>query len=91
MPMWWEPYAGCWVTMVDRRKLESGMFALAGFGGLLFVPPLVLVFNQRNSLFGVPQIVIYLFAVWGLLILGAAVLTRYLPRHEPPDRKPGGG
>lgn len=77
--------------MADRRKLESGMLALAGFGALLFVPPLVLVFNQRISHFGVPQIVVYLFAVWGLLVLGTAVLTHYLPRHEPPESGPGGG
>ena len=77
--------------MPDRRKLESGMLALAGFGALLFVPPLVLIFNQRISHFGVPQIVVYLFAVWGLLVIGSAVLTHYLPRHEPPESGPGGG
>ena len=77
--------------MPDRRKLESGMLVLAGFGALLLVPPLVLIFNQRISHFGIPQIVVYLFAVWGLLVIGTAVLTHYLPRHEPPDTGPGGG
>ena len=77
--------------MPDRRKLESGMLVLAGFGALLLVPPLVLIFNQRISHFGIPQIVVYLFAVWGLLVIGTAVLTHYLPRYEPPDTGPGGG
>ncbi|MEO8685661.1 MAG: hypothetical protein ABI414_12570 [Devosia sp.] len=77
--------------MADRRKLESGMLVLAAFGALLLVPPLVLIFNQRISHFGIPQIVVYLFAVWALLVIGTAVLTHYLPRHEPPDSGPGGG
>ena len=77
--------------MPDRRKLESGMLVLAGFGALLLVPPLVLIFNQRISHFGVPQIVVYLFAVWGLLVIGTAGLTHDLPRYEPPDTGPGGG
>ena len=77
--------------MPDRRKLESGMLVLAGFGALLLVPPLVLIFNQHIRHLGIPQIVIYLFAVWGLLVIGTAVLTHYLPRHEPPDTGPGGG
>jgi putative effector of murein hydrolase LrgA (UPF0299 family) len=75
--------------MPDRRKLESGMLVLAAFGALLFVPPLVFVFNQHIRHFGVPQIVIYLFVVWVLLIVGTAVLTHYLPRHPKPDE--GGG
>ena len=91
MPTWWALCGNCWATMADRRKLESGMLVLAGFGALLFVPPLVFVFNQRISHFGVPQIVIYLFVVWGLLVIGAAAITHYLPRHEPPDTGPGGG
>ena len=77
--------------MPDRRKLESGMLVLAAFGALLFVPPLVFVFNQRISHFGIPQIVIYLFVVWILLIIGTAVLTHYLPKHVPPDSGDGGG
>lgn len=58
------------------------MLVLTIFGALLLVPPLVYVFNQPISHFGVPQIVIYLFAVWLLLILGTAALTRSLPHEE---------
>ncbi|HTN61837.1 MAG TPA: hypothetical protein VL147_09805 [Devosia sp.] len=75
--------------MAERHKFETGMLVLAVFGALLFLPPLVYVFNQNVSHFGVPQIVIYLFAVWAALIAGTAALTHYMPRHRPP--KPGDG
>ena len=68
------------------------MLVLAVLGGLLFVPPLVNIFNQDISHFGVPQIVIYLFAVWLALIVGTALLTRHMPRSEPliaPDEDEG--
>ena len=58
------------------------MLVLALFGALLLLPPLVYVFNQPISHFGVPQIVIYLFAVWLALIIGTALLTRALPRED---------
>ncbi|MCS6759382.1 MAG: hypothetical protein MO852_10655 [Candidatus Devosia euplotis] len=69
----------CWVDMTEQRKLIASMFALTVFGALLLVPPLVYVFSQPISHFGVPQIVVYLFTVWFLLILGTAALTRLLP------------
>ncbi|UJW86027.1 hypothetical protein [Devosia sp. SL43] len=68
--------------MADRRKLEAGMAVLTIFGALLLLPPLVYVFNQPISHLGVPQIVIYLFAVWLLLIIATALLTRALPRED---------
>lgn len=64
------------------------MLVLTIFGALLLVPPLVYVFNQPISHFGVPQIVIYLFLVWLVLILGTAALTRSLPREEPDPSSP---
>ena len=65
--------------MVERRKLVGGMLLLTIVGGLLMLPPLVYVFNQPITHFGIPQIVFYLFAVWLLLIVGIALLTRALP------------
>jgi len=58
------------------------MFVLTLFGGLLLVPPLVYVFNQPITHFGIPQIVLYLFGVWLLLIAGTAALTHLLPPEE---------
>jgi len=71
--------------MTARRKLESGVFVFAVFGALLIIPPLVYIFNHPILFFGVPQIVLYLFGVWALLVLGAAMLTHYLPRASDED------
>lgn len=54
------------------------MFMLTAGGLLLLLPPLVHVFNHDVDVFGVPQIVFYLFGVWLLLIGGTAGLTRLL-------------
>ncbi len=68
--------------MADRRKLTGGMLLLTVLGGMLVLPPLVYVFNQPITHFGIPQIVFYLFAVWLLLIAGTALLARALPPDE---------
>lgn len=83
-------YAGCWAKMADRRKLTGGMLLLTVLGGMLMLPPLVYVFNQPITHFGIPQIVFYLFAVWLLLIAGTALLARALPTDET-DAGPGDG
>lgn len=59
------------------------MLVLTVFGSLLMLPPLVNVFNQSITHFGIPQIVFYLFAVWMLLVVGTALLVRAMPRDEP--------
>lgn len=72
----------CWVKMADRRKLIASMLALTVFGALLLVPPLVFVFNQPISHGGIPQIVIYLFGIWLLLIVATAALSRLVPAER---------
>ncbi len=63
------------------------MLVLTVLGGLLMLPPLVYVFNQNIIHSGIPQIVIYLFALWLALIVGTAVFSHYMPH----DRKDDGG
>ena len=58
------------------------MLLLTVLGACLMLPPLVYVFDQPIAHFGIPQIVLYLFAVWLLLIVGTAVLTHALSREE---------
>lgn len=55
------------------------MFLLTAGGLLLLVPPLVHVFNHDITVFGVPQIVFYLFGVWLAIIAGTAWLTNRIP------------
>ncbi|WP_338723843.1 hypothetical protein [Devosia sp. XK-2] len=75
--------------MTTRRKLESGVFVFTVFSTLLIIPPLVYIFNQPLLFFGLPQIVLYLFAVWALLVIGTALLTRRLPRAADEDGHEG--
>lgn len=66
------------------------MLLLTVLGAALMLPPLVYVFNQPISHFGVPQIVFYLFAVWLLLIVATSLLAHALPPDEQ-DAEPGDG
>lgn len=76
--------------MPDRRKLTGGMLLLTVLGAALMLPPLVYVFNQPIAHLGIPQIVLYLFALWLALIVGTALLTHALP-PEDSGRDPGEG
>lgn len=58
------------------------MFLLTATGLLLLLPPVVYIFNRDSAVFGIPQIVFYLFGVWLALIGGTAALTARLE----PDR-----
>ena len=82
MPKLSMPSGCCWAKPVERRKLRSAMLVLTLFGALLMLPPLIHIFNQPLTHAGIPQIVIYLFVVWLLLIVGTALLNRALPRDD---------
>ena len=79
-----------WVKMAARRKIRGGMLLLTALGACLMLPPLVYVFDQPIAHFGIPQIVLYLFALWLALIIGTALLTHALPR-EGSQADPGEG
>jgi len=55
------------------RKGERlvGLFLL---GCLLFNFPLLVLFNVRATVFGIPVLYAYLFAAWGLLIALVALI-----------------
>jgi hypothetical protein len=73
---------------MDRGKLPSAALVLALAGAILLLPPLALVAaNISARPFGIPAAVIYLFAVWLLLIL----LTAFLSRRLGADERKGKG
>ena len=51
-------------------------------GAFLFMSPLILAFNSIRLVFGLPVIALYIFGVWLLLILGAALLSRHLSDED---------
>ncbi|PXA98884.1 hypothetical protein DMC47_05890 [Nostoc sp. 3335mG] len=69
--------------MADRRRVVAGLLILTVAGLLLLLPPFVHLFNHEVTVFGVPQIVFYLFGVWLALIVGTAWLTHLLPPEGP--------
>jgi hypothetical protein len=77
--------------MPERRKIVGGMFLLTTAGLLLLVPPLVHLFNHDFTVFGVPQIVFYLFGVWLALIVGTAALTSRLSPERSINGEEGEG
>jgi hypothetical protein len=48
------------------------------FGLFLLMPPIITVFAAQLDLGGIPLVVIYVFSVWAMLILCAALLARRL-------------
>ena len=59
----------------DVRGQRLAALCLLGF--LLFSYPLLAVFNVQTTLFGIPVLYVYFFAVWGALIaLMALVIER---------------
>jgi hypothetical protein len=47
------------------RELLVALFLL---GVLLLAPPLLIIFNSADRIFGIPTLYLYLFAVWAALI-----------------------
>lgn len=50
--------------------------ALFAVGVLLLFPPLLGIFNRPGSLLGVPILPLYLFTVWGALLLTGWLASR---------------
>ncbi len=57
-------------------KIAQRLAALFAFGLLALFPPFLGAFNRPGSLFGLPILPLYLFAIWGVLVLVAWALTR---------------
>ena len=57
-------------------KTAHRLAALFAVGLAALYPPFMGAFNRPGSLFGIPLLPLYLFTVWGLLVLVAWALTR---------------
>lgn len=71
--------------MKDQRRLQDLAFLLPCFGLFLLLPPLLQLFDGAGTLFGVPLLLIYLFACWLGLILAGWRLSVLLGRASRSD------
>lgn len=55
---------------------NRGLAALLVVGTVGLLSPVVGAFNRLETVAGLPLLPVYLFAVWGALVLGAWLLTR---------------
>ncbi|MCC6195268.1 MAG: hypothetical protein IT518_12430 [Burkholderiales bacterium] len=77
-------------TATERSaRARDAARALPLLGLFLLLPPVISLFAVPAEVAGVPLIVIYLFGVWGALVLGAALLARALASGEREGDEPG--
>ena len=62
--------------MAKKTRRSAKLAGLFLLGCMLFNYPLIVLFNVRATLLGVPLLYAYLFAAWALLILFAAIVMR---------------
>jgi hypothetical protein len=54
---------------MKRRPLEPALVVLFVFAALLFGFPLLLIWDQPGSIFGIPLLPLGLFLVWAVVIV----------------------
>ncbi len=71
-----------------HRKTRDRALILPLAGLILLTPPVAGIFHLDAKIAGIPFTVVYLFAVWALLIAGAAALSRRLRDGDDPGALP---
>ena len=76
--------------MTGRDRSNERLVALFLLGLLLFLPPLLLVFNRPDRVIGIPALYLYIFVVWaGLIALSALISARIAEAETPADTAAG--
>ena len=71
--------------MTGRDRINERLVALFLLGLLLFLPPLLLVFNRPDRVIGIPALYLYIFVAWaGLIALSALISARIGREAEAP-------
>ncbi len=55
--------------MRGPKRIAEGSVATFLFGCVAFSPPFLAIFGAEVFVFGLPLLYLYLFAVWGLIIV----------------------
>ncbi len=63
---------------MDKGRLKDLATLMPWVGLFLFTPPVLFLFHPGTTIFGVPLLPVYLFAMWFALILISRKLTQHL-------------
>ena len=77
------------MTQTPGRRARDRAMAILLVGIALLMPPVAQVFLVDDHILGLPIPVLYIFVVWGALILGAMMISGPLKKSEA--RGPGAG
>ena len=72
------------------RKIRDWSLVLVLVGTVLLMPPVAEIFQIRATILGIPAPLIFVFVIWALLILCAALLSRSLNQEDDPGSTPDG-
>lgn len=67
---------------IKRRETRDRSMVLLVVGAALLMPPVAGIFLLDGTIFGIPIVIFYIFAVWLALIVGAALLAKPLGRMD---------
>lgn len=60
----------------NNEQLSARLVAVAVFGLVLILPPILVRFNHMTEVLGVPVLWAYLFLAWAMIIGLIAILVR---------------
>lgn len=66
---------------MNEKRTEQRLLMASLLFGLLLNYPILSIFNSNRLLFGLPQLYVYLFVTWGVLIL---LIYRIASNIQPP-------
>ena len=72
--------------MLIRNLIGQRLVALLVLGWMLFNYPLLALFNDARTWFGVPLLYAYLFGAWALFIGLLALIVERAPKRPPAPR-----
>jgi len=65
---------------MNRLKERAVILPIIAF--ILLTPPILLLFNSSNLIFGIPILYIYAFSIWIILTIIGFFLTKALQKAE---------
>lgn len=73
--------------LLSARKIRDRALILPLVGFIMLIPPVGGIFQLDVRIAGIPFTMLYLFIVWGLLIVGAALLSKQLHDEDHSERE----